>query len=117
MNIKKEMAGYFSPQMLRLLKNAAKVADESGYKTYIVGGTVRDIILGRESGDIDIVVEGDAIKLGRIIVGRLLPGAGFVAYKSFGTCSINIKKGLKLGQACNWSSLIYSYSRRHEAKC
>jgi len=99
LNIAKEIERYFSPQVLRIFKNTAKLADECGYKIYIVGGTVRDIILGRNSGDIDIAVEGDAIRLGRVIVGRLLPGACFVSYKSFGTCSINIKKGLKLDLA------------------
>jgi len=99
MNIAKEMERYFSPQMLRLLNNTAKIAGESGYKAYIVGGTVRDVIIGWKNTDVDIVIEGDAIKLGRIIVARLLPGAGFVAYKSFGTCSVKIKKGLKLDLA------------------
>ena len=30
---------------------------------YLVGGTVRDILLGEESFDIDIAVDGDAIEL------------------------------------------------------
>ena len=29
---------------------------------YLVGGTVRDILLGEESFDVDIAVEGDAIE-------------------------------------------------------
>ena len=32
---------------------------------YLVGGTVRDILLGREGFDIDIAVEGDAIAFAR----------------------------------------------------
>jgi len=99
MNLAKNIDKTFGTGMARFLKKIGGESASFGWRAYIVGGTVRDIILGRNSGDIDIVVEGDAIRLGRVIVGRLLPGAGFVSYKSFGTCSINVKKGLKLDLA------------------
>ena len=40
-------------------------AERLGYRAYIVGGVVRDMILGKEVWDIDFVVEGDAIELAR----------------------------------------------------
>ena len=43
-----------------------RVADEAlglGFSIYIVGGFVRDLILGHSTLDFDLVVEGDAIKL------------------------------------------------------
>lgn len=50
------------PQKIRkILDIAGKVADELGYSAYVVGGFVRDLILGVENLDIDIVIEGDAI--------------------------------------------------------
>ena len=38
---------------------------------YLVGGTVRDILLGEPSFDVDIAVEGDAIALARALAGAL----------------------------------------------
>jgi tRNA nucleotidyltransferase (CCA-adding enzyme) len=46
-----------------------------------VGGFVRDLLLGRPVNDLDIIVEGDAIKLGRALLkefgGKLTPHAPF----------------------------------------
>ncbi|MFZ5989965.1 MAG: CBS domain-containing protein, partial [Bacillota bacterium] len=44
-----------------ILVHAGRTADEDGINIYVVGGFVRDLILGVENLDIDIVVEGDAI--------------------------------------------------------
>lgn len=50
------------PQKVReVLELAGKVAHEEGFNAYVVGGFVRDLILGVENFDIDIVIEGDAI--------------------------------------------------------
>lgn len=50
-----------------------RLADESaalGFPIYIVGGFVRDLVLGRPSLDFDLVLEGDAISLGRSLVSK-----------------------------------------------
>jgi tRNA nucleotidyltransferase (CCA-adding enzyme) len=46
----------------------AVAAESEGFDgVYVVGGTVRDILLGEDSFDVDIAVEGDAVELaGRI---------------------------------------------------
>src|SRR5262245_8690407 len=48
---------------------------------YLVGGAVRDVLLGAESFDVDIVVEGDAIafaqSLAKALEGRFTPHAKF----------------------------------------
>lgn len=43
-----------------LLGQISYLADKEDYKVYIVGGFVRDLILGVSNLDIDLVVEGDA---------------------------------------------------------
>ena len=53
----------FSIDSLKLLRDIAEVANENGYKIYLVGGLVRDILLGKKPKDIDIVVEGNVINL------------------------------------------------------
>ncbi len=49
--------------LLLLTQNAARMARELGYSLYVVGGFVRDLLIGEANLDIDLVVEGDAIHL------------------------------------------------------
>ena len=46
-----------------ILCQAGQIGDEQGYKVYVAGGIVRDILLGVSSLDVDLVVEGDGIAL------------------------------------------------------
>ena len=66
---------------------AADLADG----VYLVGGTVRDILLGEESFDVDIAVEGDAISfayaLARVLGGRATP------HHKFGTAVVSYGDG------------------------
>jgi tRNA nucleotidyltransferase (CCA-adding enzyme) len=57
----------------------SRVREVGGDPVYLVGGAVRDLLLGRGRADIDLVVEGDAAAL----AGEL--GADVVSYKRFGT--------------------------------
>src|SRR3954471_4644210 len=43
----------------------------AGTPVYLVGGAVRDLLLGRERSDLDLVVEGDAAALGRKLGGEV----------------------------------------------
>jgi tRNA nucleotidyltransferase (CCA-adding enzyme) len=47
------------------MRLAGELAQKRGQKLYLVGGVVRDLLLGRENFDLDLVVEGDAIALDR----------------------------------------------------
>ncbi len=51
---------------------------------YIVGGFVRDLLLGRPVTDFDFVVEGDAINLGNELVKKY--GGKLIAHQKFHTC-------------------------------
>jgi tRNA nucleotidyltransferase/poly(A) polymerase len=42
-----------------------RVSDNLGLTSYAVGGVIRDIILNRDSKDIDIVVIGSGIELAK----------------------------------------------------
>lgn len=48
-----------------LLQPARALLSASGAKGYLVGGYVRDLLLGRPSHDLDIVVSGDSLALAR----------------------------------------------------
>ena len=49
------------------IKDLARLISAAGYEAYIVGGAVRDLMLGRDSKDVDIVVDGNALQIARLI--------------------------------------------------
>ena len=53
---------------------------------WVVGGAVRDVLLGREPRELDLVVEGDAIAVARRAARRL--GGEVVAHERFGTATV-----------------------------
>lgn len=46
-------------------------AEALGVKAYVIGGYVRDCILGRGSKDIDVVVEGSGTELAKRVGARI----------------------------------------------
>jgi len=82
-NLADRLEAALPPLRLALIKQIAILAREQHLAIYIVGGFVRDLILDRPSLDFDIVVEGDAIGLGRSLAARL--GGRVVSHARFGT--------------------------------
>ncbi len=75
-----------------LLPEIGRIADETGIRAYVVGGYVRDLLLGRRDQDIDIVVQGDGIAFARRVA-RSLGINSVVAFERFGTAMIPIAGG------------------------
>ncbi len=65
---------------------AVAAASETVEGVYLVGGTVRDILLCEPGFDVDIAVEGDAIALARRLADEL--GGRVVPHAKFGTAVI-----------------------------
>src|SRR4029453_5791855 len=65
---------------------AIAAASEPFDGVYLVGGTVRDILLGATSFAVDIAVEGDAIALARSVADAL--GGRVRAHRKFGTAVV-----------------------------
>jgi len=63
--------------MKAILDSIVTVLEEQGQEAYLVGGYVRDLLLGRESHDLDFAVPGDGVALARQVADRL--GGAFVA--------------------------------------
>ncbi|MCG8530817.1 MAG: DHHA1 domain-containing protein [Desulfovibrionales bacterium] len=55
----------------KLLKNAGELGDQLNVAVYVVGGFVRDLLLGRKNLDLDLVVEGDGIAFAKKMAVRL----------------------------------------------
>ncbi len=78
-----------SPAQLDLIRRVADETDVRGFPLYAVGGLPRDVLLGKPVGDLDLVVEGDAIGLARSLT--LKYGGKVIAHTKFGTAKIDIR--------------------------
>ncbi len=79
---------------LALIRLVQDEATQQGLPLYIVGGAVRDLILGRQLNDFDLTVEGDAIALARTLSRK--HGGGVTAHIKFGTAKWFLPNNLKL---------------------
>lgn len=86
MNTMKTRLDRLSARIRQHIEEASRLGGEMGIRTYLVGGIVRDLILGRENLDLDFVVEGDGILFGSVLARRL--GAEFRRHKRFGTATV-----------------------------
>ena len=96
-NIVKFMKERLSKRLINILKTIGEVADEIGYRAYVVGGFVRDLFLYRANEDIDIVIEGDGIAFAKKYA--LIAKARIHSYKKFGTAVIIFPDGFKIDVA------------------
>jgi poly(A) polymerase len=74
-----------------ILQVISDTAEELGYPVYVVGGYVRDRLLGIPSKDLDIVCIGSGINLAQSVASRLRPIPRVAVYKRFGTAMLKHK--------------------------
>lgn len=77
-----------------IFRRVGEAADSLGRECYVVGGFVRDIILGRHSKDIDFVTVGSGIELAKV-VGKSLGRCRVNTFRNYGTAHIK-RGGLEL---------------------
>ncbi len=70
----------------RLGRPTAVTALEGEEAVYVVGGAVRDVLLGRGPHELDFVVEGDAVAVARRAAERL--GGRVTVHERFGTATV-----------------------------
>ena len=93
MDLKPQLDSALSSDQLRILHLVADAASQSGLPLYIIGGSVRDLILGSAIKDLDLTVEGDAISLAQALGKH--HGGKVTAHKKFGTAKWFLPKGLR----------------------
>ncbi|MDX9757860.1 MAG: HD domain-containing protein [Bacteroidota bacterium] len=71
------------------LRAIGRVADDEGCSAFVVGGVVRDRLMGRETTDIDIAVSGDGVAFARRVQAAL-HSSNVVAFERFGTARIQL---------------------------
>ncbi|MFN8117118.1 MAG: HD domain-containing protein [Bacteroidia bacterium] len=71
-----------------IFKTLADCANQLGVDAYVIGGFVRDIYLGRDSKDIDVVTIGKGIELAELVHKQLGEEAHLSVFKNFGTAQV-----------------------------
>lgn len=85
-NIGKNIEAYLPSEILALVKAAGDIGAARCQGVYLVGGTVRDLLLKRPHLDLDLVVMGDALQLARELAkGR---DGKLVTHPRFGTATL-----------------------------
>ena len=77
-----------------LLERIGRCADAHGVSAYVVGGWVRDLLLGIRSLDMDVVIEGDGIALARALAQR--EGVHVTTHARVGTAVLRFPEGLTI---------------------
>jgi tRNA nucleotidyltransferase (CCA-adding enzyme) len=86
MNLARQIEQYLHRQILELVKDISRRAAKRGQRVYLVGGVVRDLLLGYPNFDLDLVVEGDAMKLAQQVAET--SQAKLLAHHRFGTAKL-----------------------------
>ena len=95
--ISKLMQERFPERVHDLLMEFGRIGDALGYSVYAVGGFVRDLLMRVENFDVDIVVEGDGIRLAEEFEKKF--PCRIRTHKKFGTAIILFPDGLKVDVA------------------
>jgi tRNA nucleotidyltransferase (CCA-adding enzyme) len=85
-NVASRLEQLLPSQRLDLIQAAGELARELGVGLYLVGGVVRDLLLGRATFDLDLVAEGDAPRLANLLAERR--GGQVVIHRRFGTAKL-----------------------------
>ncbi len=74
------------------VQTLGRLADEQGLRAHVVGGFVRDMLLGRPNLDIDVVIEGDGLEFAQSVASAM--GARVRIHRRFGTAVLVLSKTL-----------------------
>jgi hypothetical protein len=62
-NLYAQIEKHLPTELVNFMQSAGQIAASQGQNLYLVGGVVRDLLLGKANFDLDLVIEGDAINL------------------------------------------------------
>lgn len=113
-DIVRRLEAALSPSLLALVHAISDQAQQMGLRLYVVGGFVRDLLLDRPNTDIDLVVEGDAIRLVRALVDK--HGGSMRKHHQFGTATwlLDDAVSAEFGGASHWPEFLDFVTARSE---
>lgn len=88
------LSKFFPKKILRDIILIGQLAEKISERAFLVGGVVRDLFLGVPNLDLDIVVEGDAIKLAEEFSKK--KKIKIYSYQRFGTATVIFPDGFRL---------------------
>lgn len=74
-----------------IFKQLIQLVQTQNQEAYVIGGFVRDYILGRPSKDIDIVVVGDGIAFAQAFASLVKGKSDIAVFKNFGTAMVKTR--------------------------
>ncbi len=75
-----------------VFRTISDTLEEMSLKGYVIGGYVRDLLLGRPSKDIDIVVLGSGIDLAQAVAKKIGRKGKITVYRTFGTALLKVNE-------------------------
>jgi tRNA nucleotidyltransferase (CCA-adding enzyme) len=95
--IREKLTTQLPGEVLSLLGTLGALAERLGESAYVVGGIVRDLLIGEPNLDVDVVVEGDGIAFAEAIVVEL--GGRLRSHRKFGTAVVVLPGGFRIDVA------------------
>lgn len=99
-----------------LLERIAQVAEALQMPCYLIGGFVRDKLLGRNSKDADIVCLGDGIILADAVASTFSPKLNVSFFKNFGTAQFKLPNGFEVEFVGARKESYLAHSRKPEVQ-
>ncbi|MBW2146505.1 MAG: CBS domain-containing protein [Deltaproteobacteria bacterium] len=96
-NLSRLLEERFPRWVVQLLRRAGSLAKEMGFKVYLVGGAVRDLLLRIDNLDLDLVVEGNGIAFAQELGRR--EGCKVSGHIKFNTATLFLPHGVELDVA------------------
>lgn len=89
--------GSASAEQKAILETAARTAEDAGLRAWLVGGPIRDAILGRPIRDLDFALERDAERFAEILAERV--GGRVSLFPPFLTAKVSLPDGSEIDVA------------------
>ena len=101
---------------MKIFEKISKAAEQLNYPCYLIGGFVRDKILGRPTKDADFVCVGDALQLAEKTSKLFKPHPKVSYFKNFGTAHFKMSDGFDLEFVGARKESYRSHSRHPEVE-
>lgn len=96
-NVEHRLRRSLPARLQDILQVLGEVSDEMGMRAFLVGGAVRDALLGRPLEDCDVVVEGNGLMVAGALVERL--GGRYHPHEPFLTAAVQLPGGVRIDVA------------------
>ncbi len=85
-NLASKIEEQLPAELVSFMQAAGEITERQGQTLYLVGGMVRDLLLGRHNFDLDLVVEGNAVELAKQLAE--MKSGNITTYPHFNTAKL-----------------------------